>query len=153
MFALAHMGKATSDGQFDPDAPSSTYTNPSAHTRISSYVEAVRIVHGPDFDPRTEERLDPELMMRVGQGKKHGRFLIDDNLLGMASTPPLSQLDTLAKRMLLLCRQGGCCSCAHIVYYISVVLLGAVWYSLLNKFMSCFLALSAKRVRAKALHV
>jgi len=86
------MGKATADIEYDPDAPVEVYTNSSVHTRLSSYTEAARSVHGPGYDPRTEERLDPQLMMRVGQGKKHGRFWIGDGVLDTASTPPLHQL-------------------------------------------------------------
>ena len=81
------MGKATADIEYDPDAPLEAYTNSSVHTRLSSYTEAARSVHGPGYDPRTEERLDPQLVMRVGQGKKHGRFWIDDGVLDMTSTP------------------------------------------------------------------
>ena len=54
-----HMGKATTDIEYDPDAPLEAYTNSSVHTRLSSYTEAARSVHGPGYDPRTEERLDP----------------------------------------------------------------------------------------------
>jgi len=43
------MGKATADIEYDS----------SIHTRLSSYTEAARSVHGPGYDPRTEERLDP----------------------------------------------------------------------------------------------
>jgi len=81
------MGKATAVIEYDPDAPLEAYTNSSVHPRLSSYTEAARSVHGPGYDPRTEERLDPQLVMRVGQGKKHGRFWIGDDVLNMASTP------------------------------------------------------------------
>ena len=53
------MGKATADIEYDLDAPVQVYTNSSVHTRLSSYTEAARSVHGPGYDPRTEERLDP----------------------------------------------------------------------------------------------
>jgi hypothetical protein len=81
------MGKATADIEYDPDAPIQAYTNSSIHTHLSSYMEATKSIHGPGYDPRTEERLDPQLMMRVGQGKKHGRFWISDGVLDTASTP------------------------------------------------------------------
>jgi hypothetical protein len=68
------MGKASSDIQYHPDAPLEAYSNSSVPTRLTAYTEATRSVHGLDYDPRTEERLDPNLVMRVGQGKKHGRF-------------------------------------------------------------------------------
>jgi hypothetical protein len=86
------MGKATADIEYDPDAPVYAYTNSSIHTHLSSYMEAARSVHGPGYDPRTEERLDPQLVMRVGQVKKHGWFWIGDGVLNTASTPPLHQL-------------------------------------------------------------
>ncbi|XP_066335610.1 uncharacterized protein [Miscanthus floridulus] len=86
------MGKATADIEYNPDALVQAYTNSSVHTRLSSYTEAARSVHGPSYDPRTEERLNPQLVMRVGQGKKHGRFWIGDGVLDTASTPPLHQL-------------------------------------------------------------
>jgi hypothetical protein len=86
------MGKASFDIHYNPDAPPEAYTNSSVHTRHTAYTEATRLVGGPDYDPRTEERLDPQLVMRVGQGKKHGRFWIGDDILDTASTPPLNHL-------------------------------------------------------------
>ena len=47
------------DIEYDPDAPLEAYTNSSVHTRLSSYTEAARSVHGLGYDPRTEEHLDP----------------------------------------------------------------------------------------------
>ena len=41
------MGKATTDIEYDPDAPLEAYTNSSVHTRLSSYTEVARSVHGP----------------------------------------------------------------------------------------------------------
>jgi hypothetical protein len=86
------MGKGSSNIQYNPDAPPEAYTNSSVHTRLTAYTEATRSIHGPDYDPRTEEHLDPQLMMRVGQGKKHGLFWIGDGILDTASTPPLNHL-------------------------------------------------------------
>ena len=86
-YALAHMGPAKSNIEYNPDAGPEAYTNSSVHTRLSSYTEASRLVHGPDYDPRTEERLDLERVMRIGQGKKHGRFYIGNGILDMGSTP------------------------------------------------------------------
>ena len=53
------MGKAMADIEYDPDASVEAYTNSSVHSRLSSYTEAAMLVHGPGYDPRTEERLDP----------------------------------------------------------------------------------------------
>ena len=86
------MGKATADIEYDPDALMEAYTNSSVHTRLTSYTEAARSVHGPAYDPRTEERLDPEIVMQVGEGKKHGRFWLGDGVLNTVSTPPLNRL-------------------------------------------------------------
>ena len=91
-YALAHMGPAKSNIEYNPDAGLEAYTNSSVHTRLSSYTEASRLVHGSDYDPRTEERLDPELVMRIGQGKKHGWFYMGDDILKTGCTPPLNRL-------------------------------------------------------------
>jgi len=86
------MGPARSNIEYNPDAGPEAYTNSSIHTRLTSYTEAARSVHGPAYDPRTEERLDPEIVMRVGEGKKHGRFWLGDGVLNTGSTPPLNRL-------------------------------------------------------------
>jgi hypothetical protein len=65
-YALAHMGPAKSNIQYNPDAGLEAYTNSSVHTRLIAYTEAARSVNGPGYDPRTEECLDPQLVMRVG---------------------------------------------------------------------------------------
>ena len=86
------MGPAKSNIEYNPDAGPEAYTNSSVHTRLSSYTEASRLVHGSDYDPRTEERLDPEIVMQVGEGKKHGRFWLGNSVLNTGSTPPLNHL-------------------------------------------------------------
>jgi len=48
-------------------------------------------VNGPDFDLSTEP-IDAEVVMRVGGGKKHGRYWIGDSLIDTASTPTLAQI-------------------------------------------------------------
>ena len=50
-----------------------------------------KTVHGPDFDPTTED-IDGEIVMRIGGGKKHGRYWIGDDTVDTASTPTLSQI-------------------------------------------------------------
>jgi hypothetical protein len=87
MYALARMGPAKSNIEYNPDAGPEAYTNSSVHTHLSSYTEASRLVHGPDYNPRSKEHLDLELVMRIGQGKKHGWFYIGDDILDTASTP------------------------------------------------------------------
>jgi hypothetical protein len=86
-YALAYMGPTRSNIEYNPDAGPEAYTNSSVHTRLTSYTEAARLVHGPDYDPRTEEHLDPEIVMRVGEGKKHGWFWLGDGVLNTGSTP------------------------------------------------------------------
>ena len=84
---MAHKGKATSDVSFNLEA----YTNPSVHSRISEYTEVARSLHGADHDPSTQD-FDGEAVMRAGQGKKHGRFWLGDDIIDTASTPSLSQI-------------------------------------------------------------
>ena len=88
---MAHKGKATSDVSYNPEDPPEAYSNPSVHTRISDYTSAARSIHGPDYDPSTQE-IDAELVMRLGGGKKHGRLWIGDGVVDSASTPSLSQI-------------------------------------------------------------
>jgi hypothetical protein len=85
------MGKATFGVDYSLDASASKYTNMTIHNRLSEYTSMARSVHGPNYDPSTED-LDPEIVIRVGGGKKHGRFWIGDGVLDTASTPTLSQI-------------------------------------------------------------
>jgi hypothetical protein len=88
---MAHKGKATSDVSYNPEDPPEAYTNASVHTRLSEYTSAARSVHGPEYDPSTED-LDGEIVMRVGGHKKHGRFWLGNGVIDTASTPSLSQI-------------------------------------------------------------
>ena len=90
-WALARKGKATSNVTYNPDDSPSAYSNPSVHSRIQTYTEMGRQVHGPDWDPSSQP-FDGEVIMRVGGGKKHGRYYIGDGLVDTASTPTLSQI-------------------------------------------------------------
>jgi len=90
-YAMSHMGRAKSDVAYNPAAPPEAYTNPSIHTRINAYTEVGRALHGETWDPTTAP-LSGEAIMRAGQGKKHGRYLIANSLVDTASTPSLSQL-------------------------------------------------------------
>src|SRR6185369_15068631 len=62
--------------------------HPRAH---HAYTEVGRALHGQTWDPTTAP-ISGEAIMRAGQGKKHGRYLIANNLVDTASTPSLSQL-------------------------------------------------------------
>jgi hypothetical protein len=90
-WVMAHNGKATSDVSYNPEDPPEAYTNASVHTRLSGYTSAARSVHGLEYDPSTED-LDGETVMRVGGGKKHGRFWLGDGVIDTASTLSLSQI-------------------------------------------------------------
>ncbi|RLM75667.1 uncharacterized protein C2845_PM15G02750 [Panicum miliaceum] len=81
-WALAHKGKA-SKVTYNLDNPPSASSNPSVYTRINAYTEAGRQVHGPEWDPSAHP-LDGEIIMRVGGGKKHGRYYIGDDTLDTA---------------------------------------------------------------------
>jgi hypothetical protein len=48
-----------------------------------------RTVHGLEYDSSTED-LDGEVVMRVGGGKKHGRYWLGDGTIDTAATPTLS---------------------------------------------------------------
>jgi len=90
-WVLSKKGKATANIDFNPEDPPEAYSDPSIHSRVSEYTAMARQVHGPQFDPSTQD-LDGEIVMRVGGGKKHGRYWIGDSTLDMASTPTLSQI-------------------------------------------------------------
>jgi hypothetical protein len=50
-----------------------------------------REVHGPEYDPTTKD-LYTEIVMRIGGGKKKGRYWIADGAIDSSSTPTLSQI-------------------------------------------------------------
>jgi hypothetical protein len=88
-YGLAHKGKATSTAIFSPDDPPKSYSNPSVHTCISSYVSEARLVHGPDWDLSTND-IDVTMVMRLGHDKQHGRYWLADGTLESGSVPTLS---------------------------------------------------------------
>jgi hypothetical protein len=88
---MAHKGKATSDVTYNPDDGPEAYTNPAVHSRLSEYTAMAKEVHGPDYDPRIED-IDGDVLMRVGGGKRHGRYWIADGAIDSSSTPTLSQV-------------------------------------------------------------
>jgi hypothetical protein len=88
---LAHKGKATSDVDYNPEDPLEAYRNVTIHNSLSQYTEMARMVHGPEYDPSTED-LDGEVVMRVGRGKKHGRYWLGDGTIDTVATPTLSQI-------------------------------------------------------------
>ncbi|XP_072148972.1 uncharacterized protein [Setaria viridis] len=90
-WALSHKGKATDNIDYNPEDPPSAYSNATVHNRLNEYTTMAREVHGPEYDPSTQE-LDGEVVMRVGKGKKHGRYWIGDSTIDTATTPTLSQI-------------------------------------------------------------
>ncbi|CAN6372697.1 unnamed protein product, partial [Urochloa humidicola] len=88
--ALSHIGRATSDIRYNPEAGPEAYSNPLFYSRISTYTELGKAKYGPDWDPAANP-LDGEIVMRMG-GKGHGRYAIGDSTLDTASTPTLSQI-------------------------------------------------------------
>jgi hypothetical protein len=47
-------------------------------------------IHGSDYDPRID--IDRDVLMRVGGGKRHGRYWIVDGAIDSSSTPTLSRV-------------------------------------------------------------
>ncbi|XP_072146291.1 uncharacterized protein [Setaria viridis] len=90
-WVMSKKGKATADIDFNPEDPPEAYSHPSIHSRVTEYTAMAREVHGPEFDPSSQD-IDPEIVMRVGGGKKHGRYWIGDSVIDTASTPTLSQI-------------------------------------------------------------
>jgi len=70
---MTHKGKATSDVDYNLEDRPEAYNNATVHNRLSEYTSMAREVHGPEYNPSTED-LDGEVVMRVGGGKKHGRY-------------------------------------------------------------------------------
>jgi hypothetical protein len=88
---MAHKGKAMSDVTYNPDDGSEAYNKPAIYSRLHDYTAMAQEVHAPEYDPRTEE-IDPDVLMRVGGGKRHGRYRIADGAIDSSSTPTLSQV-------------------------------------------------------------
>jgi len=85
------MGKASSDIRYNPEAGPEAYSNPMAHTRLATYTEMGKEKYGPDWDPSANP-IDGDIVMRMGGGKKHGRYALGDSTLDPATTPTLSQI-------------------------------------------------------------
>jgi len=90
-YGLARKGNATSDATISLDDPPESYSNPRTHIRISSYASEDRSVHGAEWDPSTND-IDELMVMRIGQGKKHGQYWLGDGTLKSSFVPTLSQI-------------------------------------------------------------
>ena len=86
---MAHKGKVMSNVDNNLEDGPEAYSNATIHNRLSEYTSMAREVHGPQYDLSTED-LDGEVIMKVGGGKKHGRYWIDDGAIDSAATPSLS---------------------------------------------------------------
>jgi hypothetical protein len=86
---MAHKGKGTSDVTYNPDDGPDAYSNPAIYNRLHEYTAMTQEVHGPDYDPRTEN-IDGDVLMRVRGGKRHERYWIADGAISSSSTPTLS---------------------------------------------------------------
>jgi hypothetical protein len=75
----------------NPDDGPEAYSNPVVYTRLHDYTAMAQEVHDPEYDPSTEQ-IDPDVLMRVGGGKRHGRYWIADGAIDSSSTPTLSQV-------------------------------------------------------------
>ena len=76
-WAVSHMGPVKSGVVFNPDATAQAYSDPSVHAKVRDYMKAVRALRGSDHNLSTEP-LETEVIMRLGQGRKHGRLWIAD---------------------------------------------------------------------------
>jgi hypothetical protein len=90
-YAMTHKGKTTSNVTYNPDDGPEAYTNPTVYSRLHDYTAMAQEVHGPDYDPSTEP-IGPDVLMRVGGGKRHGRYWIADSSIDSSSTFTLSQV-------------------------------------------------------------
>jgi hypothetical protein len=70
---MAHKGMEWSDFAYNPEDGPEAYSSPTAHSRLSEYTAMAQHVHGPYYDPRTED-IDRDVLMRVGRGKRHGQY-------------------------------------------------------------------------------
>jgi hypothetical protein len=70
---MAHKGKAMSDVTYNLDNRAEAYSNPDVYSRLHEYTTMAQEVHGPNYDPRTED-IDGDVLMRVGGGKRHGQY-------------------------------------------------------------------------------
>jgi hypothetical protein len=61
---MAHKGKVMSDVIYNLDNRAEAYRNPDVYNRLHEYTTMAQEVHGPNYDPRTED-IDGDVLMRV----------------------------------------------------------------------------------------
>jgi hypothetical protein len=86
---MAHEGKTMYNDTYNLDDGPEAYSNPAVYSCLSKYTAMSQEVHEPDYDPRTED-IDGDVLMRVGGGKRHGRYWIANGAIDLSSTPTLS---------------------------------------------------------------
>ncbi|XP_066378002.1 uncharacterized protein [Miscanthus floridulus] len=90
-WAVSHMGPVKFGVVFNPDATAQAYSDPSVHAKVRDYTEAVRALRCSYHNLSTEP-LETEVIVRLGQGRKHGRLWIADDVDSSSSAPSLSDM-------------------------------------------------------------
>lgn len=72
-------------------------SDPEYYTKIAGYVEVAREMYGADYNP-SQHDLDPEVVIRAGGGKKHGRYYMGEGTIGLTTTPNLAQIRARSTR-------------------------------------------------------
>jgi hypothetical protein len=85
------MGRVLFDVSFNLDAPPEAYTDLTVHAKVRDYTETVRTLHGSDYD-LSNEPLHTEVIMRLGQGKKHEQLWIANGVVSSTSAPSLFEV-------------------------------------------------------------
>ena len=91
MWAMSHMGRASSSVSFDPAAPPKAYSDPNVYTKVQEYTSTVREIYGEYYNVRTEP-IDAEAIMRLGGCKKHGRLWIANGAINSTIVPSLDAI-------------------------------------------------------------
>jgi hypothetical protein len=76
--------------RLQPECPAQAYSDLNVHAKVRDYVEAVRL-RGSDHNLSTEP-LETNVIVRLGQGRKHGRLWIADGVDSSSSAPSLSDV-------------------------------------------------------------
>jgi hypothetical protein len=85
------MGLVKSGVVFNSDAPTQAYSDPSIHAKVRDYAEAVRALRGSYHNLSTEP-LETDVIVTLGQGRKHGWLWIVDGVDSSSSAPSLSDV-------------------------------------------------------------
>jgi hypothetical protein len=85
------MGPVKSGVVFNLDAPAQAYSDLSVHAKVRDYAEAVRALRGSDHNLSTEP-LEKDVIVRLGQGRKHEWVWIVGGVDSSSSAPSLSPM-------------------------------------------------------------